>query len=185
MTFIGVWDTVGALGIPTRVLAFMDEKDLFYDHELGSNVQVARHAVAIDERRADFEPTLWGPKEAIDIKQVWFAGVHADVGGGYAPSGGGSLLSDIPLYWMSQEAQGFGLQFESHLVYKSTLDFKSGKHNSYKSFWKVLGRERREIPLDATLHASVRKRFRNTDYAPAQLRDWLEARDGDWGALEP
>jgi uncharacterized protein (DUF2235 family) len=84
--FIGVWDTVGALGIPTRVLAFMNEKDLFYDRELGSNVRVARHAVSLDERRGDFEPTLWSPKEAIDIRQVWFAGVHSDVGGGYAPT---------------------------------------------------------------------------------------------------
>jgi uncharacterized protein (DUF2235 family) len=184
VAFIGVWDTVGALGIPTRVLAFMDEKDLFYDHELGSNVQVARHAVAIDERRSDFAPTLWGPREATDVKQVWFAGVHSDVGGGYGPSGGTAPLSDIPLYWMSREARRFGLDFEPHLVYTSKLDFKARKHNSYKSFWKVLGRDRRDIPPEATMHDSVFKRFRYTDYAPAQLRDWLEHRGGDWGTLE-
>lgn len=51
--FVGVWDTVGALGIPTRVLAFVDERDLFYDAQIGSNVKVARHAVAIDEQRED------------------------------------------------------------------------------------------------------------------------------------
>ena len=101
VTFIGVWDTVGSLGAPTRVLAFMDEKDLFYDQEPGSNVNVARHAVAIDERRSDFAPTLWGDKAAVDIKQVWFAGVHSDVGGGYAPDRQGRLLSDIPLAWMA------------------------------------------------------------------------------------
>jgi uncharacterized protein (DUF2235 family) len=184
VTFIGVWDTVGALGIPTRVLAFMDEKDLFYDHELGSNVRVARHAVAIDERRSDYVPTLWSPKEAIDVKQVWFTGVHADVGGGYGPSADGTVLSDIPLYWMSREAKQFGLDFEPHLVYKTKLDFKSSKHNSYKSFWKVLGRDRREIPPEATMHESVFRRFRHTGYAPAQLRDWLENSEGDWGTLE-
>lgn len=54
--------TVRALGVPTRVLAFVDEPDLFYDDELGSSVRVARHAVAIDERREDFEPTLWCEK---------------------------------------------------------------------------------------------------------------------------
>ena len=58
MRFIGVWDTVGALGIPTRALAFVDEPDLFFDHEIGSNVTTARPAVSIDERRADFKPTL-------------------------------------------------------------------------------------------------------------------------------
>ncbi|MCP5040647.1 MAG: DUF2235 domain-containing protein, partial [bacterium] len=49
--FIGVWDTVGALGVPTRVLAFVEENDLFFDPVLGSNVKVARHAVSIDEKR--------------------------------------------------------------------------------------------------------------------------------------
>jgi uncharacterized protein (DUF2235 family) len=183
--FIGVWDTVGALGVPTRVLAFMDEKDLFYDRDLGSNVKVARHAVSIDERRSDFVPTLWGNRAAGSVKQVWFAGVHADVGGGYKPTDAGSLLSDIPLAWMAGEASAAGLDFESHLYRKSRLDFRAPKHNSYRSFWKVLGRERREIPPDAVMHASVRKRFTQTDYGPAQLRDWLEGRNGDWGQLEP
>lgn len=135
--FIGVWDTVGALGIPTRVLAFMDQNDLFYDQELGSNVKVARHAVSIDERREDFKPTLWGKKEAIDIKQVWFAGVHR-----------------VP------------------------------QHRSYKSFWRALGKRRREIPVDSVMHVSVKKRLERMDYAPQQLEDWLSARNGDWGNVE-
>ncbi|MEM6583660.1 MAG: DUF2235 domain-containing protein [Pseudomonadota bacterium] len=181
--FIGVWDTVGALGVPTRVLAFMDEQDLFYDSELGSNVKSARHAVAIDERRGDFVPTLWGKKAATTIKQVWFVGVHSDVGGGYEPSKEGKLLSDIPLNWMAQEASEEGLEFESHLVVKSKLDYRASKHNSYKSYWKVFGRQKRELPKDAVMHESVFKRFKNTDYAPAQLRDWLEKRNGDWGKL--
>ena len=182
--FIGVWDTVGALGIPTRVLAFMDQKDLFYDQELGSNVKVARHAVSIDERREDFEPTLWGKKEAIDIKQVWFAGVHSDVGGGYKPTKDGKLLSDIPLAWMATEASQTGLEFESHLYLKSKLDHRTPKHSSYKSFWRVLGKRRREIPVDSVMHVSVKKRFETMDYAPDQLKDWLEAHNGNWGDVE-
>ena len=182
--FIGVWDTVGALGIPTRVLAFMDQKDLFYDHELGSNVKVARHAVSIDERREDFKPTLWGKKEAIDIKQVWFAGVHSDVGGGYETTKDGKLLSDIPLAWMATEASQTGLEFESHLYLKSKLDHRTPKHSSYKSFWRVLGKRRREIPVDSVMHVSVKKRFETMDYAPDQLKDWLEAHNGDWGDVE-
>ncbi|HEY7776604.1 MAG TPA: DUF2235 domain-containing protein [Kineobactrum sp.] len=128
--FIGVWDTVRALGIPTRVLAFAEEKDLFFDPVLGSNVQVARHAVAIDEERADFEPTLWLPSDSVDLQQVWFAGVHADVGGGYAPDNTGALLSDIPLAWMAREAELVGLTFEPHLVDVSTLDHAASAHRS-------------------------------------------------------
>lgn len=184
--FIGVWDTVGALGIPTRALAFMNEKDLFYDSELGSNVRVARHAVSIDERRGDFVPTLWTKKEAIDIKQVWFAGVHADVGGGYAPTEG-KLLSDIPLSWMASEADQCGLEFESHLYVKSRLDPAAAQHRSYKGFYKVLGKQEREIPQDSVMHESVKKRHASTkaDYKSKPLVSWLEKRNGDWGTLEP
>ena len=182
--FIGVWDTVGALGVPTRVLAFMDERDLFFDHDIGSNVKVARHAVSIDERRADFKPTLWGDKEAVDIRQVWFSGVHADVGGGYGPDKEGNLLSDIPLAWMAGQASAAGLQLESHLVRKAGLDFCAAKHRSYKSYWKVLGRQSREIPEDAVLHRSVRKRFDSGADRPVPLREWLAARAGNWGRLE-
>jgi uncharacterized protein (DUF2235 family) len=181
--FIGVWDTVGALGIPTRVLAFMDEKDLFFDRDLGSNVKIARHAVAIDERRADFTPTLWGDKAAGSVEQVWFAGVHADVGGGYKRSDDDKLLSDIPLAWMTAEAATAGLEFERHLYVKAKLDHRARQHKSHRSFWRALGRERREIPPDAVLHASVKRRYEQTDYAPRQLTDWLQQRDGDWGQL--
>ena len=182
--FIGVWDTVGALGIPTRVLAFMEQQDLFFDAELGSNVEIARHAVSIDERRADFKPTLWGKKEAIDIRQVWFAGVHSDVGGGYDPTDDGKVLSDIPLAWMAREANAAGLEFESHLYFKTKLDFKAPQHKSYKSFYRVLGSHRREIPNDAVMHNSVQKRFRNTDYEPKHLKAWLDSRGGQWGEIE-
>lgn len=182
--FIGVWDTVGALGVPTRVLAFMDERDLFFDRDIGSNVKVARHAVSIDERRADFTPTLWGEKEAVDIRQVWFSGVHADVGGGYGPDKRGKLLSDIPLAWLAGQVTDAGLQLEPHLVRKSALAVSAAKHRSYKSYWKVLGRERRTIPDSATMHHSVFKRFESGEDRPPQLRDWLERRQGDWGQLE-
>lgn len=183
VAFIGVWDTVGALGIPTRALAFVEERDLFFDRELGSNVEVARHAVSIDERRADFVPTLWEPKEAIDVKQVWFAGVHADVGGGYAPQRG-RLLSDIPLAWMAAEAGAAGLELEPHLFDPDGLDPLAPKHNSHRTFWKVLGKSARVLPADAVLHHSVRTRFEAGDYPSSPLADWLNARGGSWGPLE-
>jgi len=178
--FIGVWDTVGALGIPTRVLAFVDESDLFFDPVLGSNVRAARHAVAIDEKRADFEPTLWDPKESVDMKQIWFAGVHADVGGGYGPTQG-RLASDIPLAWMAREADSKGLEFERHLFVKSRLDPHAALHRSHKRFWKVLGRATRELPRDAVIHRSVQQRWEAGLYDSKPLEAWIADHGGYWG----
>ena len=176
--FLGVWDTVGALGIPTRVLAFVNEEDLFYDSALGRKVEVARHAVAIDERRADFEPTLWSPREAADVKQVWFAGVHSDVGGGYVPRSG-RLLSDVPLAWMASEAAEHGLVLESHLLDSTKDSWKATEHDSYKHFYRAFrGMRRREIPPDGVVHYSVRRRHEETDYRSKPLEEWLEARGG-------
>lgn len=180
--FLGVWDTVGALGVPTRVLAFVDEQDLFYDAELGSSVLAARHAVAIDEKREDFTPTLWDVKEAVDMKQVWFAGVHSDVGGGTG-SKDGRLLSDIPLAWMAAEARACGLALEDHL-YGSTIDLhRADAHRSYKSFWRVLGKRLREVPENALVHESVRRRHVARGYEPAPLKKWLEL-NGGWDAAK-
>ena len=106
--FIGVWDTVGALGIPLRGLRGLTRhKYQFHDTELSGSVAQACHALAIDERRAPFEPTLWAyrPKPGQTVEQVWFAGVHSDVGGGYPDTG----LADITLEWMIDRAQGAGL----------------------------------------------------------------------------
>ena len=68
--FVGVWDTVGALGIPISFLGFLDEEDEFYDTKLGSNVRVARHALAIDEIREDFEPSIWKTRDNLDLKKA-------------------------------------------------------------------------------------------------------------------
>ena len=181
VAFIGVWDTVGALGIPTRALAFAEERDLFFDRGLGSNVRVARHAVSIDEKRADFRPTLWDPRDSVDLLQVWFAGVHADVGGGYAPAKDGTLLSDVPLRWMIEEARGFGLGVEGHVTGGRTRNPLAPAHRSYKRFYRLLGSEQRAIPADAEVHSSVRARYRAGDYAPKPLRRWLAANGEPWG----
>ena len=96
---VGVWDTVGALGIPAGVFGPWNRKRFqFLDAHLGSNVDVALHAVAIDEKRGPFVPTLWEKKTRDDqlVEQVWFPGVHANVGGSYKDAG----LSDTALDWM-------------------------------------------------------------------------------------
>ncbi|MFP6664269.1 MAG: DUF2235 domain-containing protein [Deltaproteobacteria bacterium] len=178
--FIGVWDTVGALGVPTRMLAFVDEKDLFFDPILGSNVHAARHAVSIDEKRADLTPTLWDDRDATNIRQVWFAGVHADVGGGYAPSKAGTLASEIPLKWMADEAHSFGLQFEPQVTDPSRIDPLAPTHRSHKRFWRVLGTQARTIPDDAVVHSSVQHRFESGEYKSAPLQEWLARTGGNW-----
>ena len=94
--FIGVWDTVGALGIPVRGLrALRKGRYEFHDVELSKYVKHGYHALAIDEGRGPFKPSLWAAKEnpGQTVEQVWFAGVHSDVGGGYASSG---LSPDSP-----------------------------------------------------------------------------------------
>src|SRR5207249_3609227 len=103
--FVGVWDTVSSVG--------WIENPLHLPYVSNNvDIEVGRHAIAIDERRAFFRTQLWipdltkawGPK---DLKQVWFAGVHCDVGGGYPEAESG--LSKIPLKWMLNEGKAYGL----------------------------------------------------------------------------
>jgi uncharacterized protein (DUF2235 family) len=116
--FIGVWDTVGALGIPLSGvpgLKKISKRWAFHDTALSSIVDAAYQALAIDEQRGLFEPAIWAPQTGSKdqvIEQVWFSGVHSDVGGGYAKSG----LSDIALTWMVHRAASCGLEFKPGAV---------------------------------------------------------------------
>ena len=83
--FLGVWDTVGAFGVPVEILGFnirTPKSRVFRDNTIAENVRHATHCVAIDETRDAFEPTLFNHKPGV-VDEVWFAGVHSDVGGGY------------------------------------------------------------------------------------------------------
>lgn len=100
---VGVWDTVGSLGIPGDLgRQFYLKPYRFHDVQLGAKVDVALHAVAIDEKRSAFAPTLWVSKDGRPLRddqvveQVWFSGVHSNIGGSYPDTG----LSDIALDWM-------------------------------------------------------------------------------------
>lgn len=114
VSFIGVWDTVGALGIPAYVgvpdLFRSRERYQFLDVRLDRRIPHARHAVALDEMRGPFRPTLWRDVEPHqDVRQVWFPGNHGDVGGGHDDKG----LSDDALDWMMREAtETIGLAFD-------------------------------------------------------------------------
>jgi uncharacterized protein (DUF2235 family) len=109
--FLGVWDTVGALGIPIESFEDFNRQQFeFHDTELSSIVKNAFHAIAVDEHREAYAPTLWAPRQKPEqvVEQRWFVGAHADVGGGYADR----RLSDVTLNWMQRKAQGLGLQLD-------------------------------------------------------------------------
>jgi uncharacterized protein (DUF2235 family) len=168
---VGVWDTVGALGIPGCVFEGLDEQIYgFLSLTLHPNVHAAYHAVSIDERRAEFAATLWMPPLAPgqELDQVWFAGVHGDVGGGYGETG----LSDITLGWMMQKARAKGVSFDPDVwAHYSTLDPKHALDQIHES-WNVLWGfpESRSIPAGATVDPSVQVRLTNcAGYTPANL----------------
>lgn len=103
---LGVWDTVGALGVPGQLLQPFNVKYRFHNTDLCDAVEHAFHALAIDEKRGPFEPTLWQKERGEELKQrtveqVWFPGVHSNVGGSCADAG----LSDTALKWMVQRVQ--------------------------------------------------------------------------------
>lgn len=108
--FIGVWDTVAALGLPGRGRHLSAPFTAYHQTELPSNVRYARHALSLHELRRSFEPLLWtgtsprNPDQS--LRQVWFAGAHADVGGGYDKT----EWSDIARDWMTEEATSVGFQ---------------------------------------------------------------------------
>ncbi len=151
---IGVWDTVGSLGIPVydndeRVDVFR-----FADTTLNARVRNGFHAVSIDERREDFPPTRWTP--AANVEECWFAGAHSDVGGGYAECG----LSDIALQWMTQRMRSTGLRFGALPVYVPKPDVGIAAHEPWRDgVWKLRGTRIRSIPRDAAIDDSVSRRM--------------------------
>lgn len=114
--YLGIFDTVGQRGIPETFGALsraLNKKYGFHDLNIASNVQSARHAVAVDEDRLGFPPTLWENLEERNaasgqrrFEQCWFVGTHGDVGGGL-----GSPLSAPPLKWIADGAEAAGLKF--------------------------------------------------------------------------
>ena len=103
--FLGLWDTVSSVGWA------WDPKHLPYTQN-NPSVDIVRHAVALDERRAYFVQNLWG-NQPQDVEQVWFPGVHCDVGGGYGEPESG--LSAIALRWMTEKAEATGLAFNAEM----------------------------------------------------------------------
>lgn len=181
--FIGVWDTVGSLGIPGldgrfRILRGLDWQ--FHDVTLSKIVRRAHHALAIHEHRLDFVPTLWeqGADATAEqvLEQVWFSGVHSDVGGGYAIDvEEQGRLSDVTLEWMIDKAKAAGLEFDDSVLtaeYDYEPNALADGHDSFKGFFAVRGsltghqggalrafREKPQAKTNESIHPSVRARF--------------------------
>ena len=139
MQLLGVFDTVGALGVPGA----WSKRHQFHDVNLSKAVRCARQALAIDEQRQKFEPCLWEADEETRladeasgrVEQVWFEGVHSDVGGGYAETG----LCDTALLWMAAEANRRGLVFDTRLLATYTGSGSSVvRHQSLNRFYRFL-----------------------------------------------
>jgi uncharacterized protein (DUF2235 family) len=180
--YLGVWDTVGALGIP-RLLPIsigMNKQYEFHDTALSRSVEFARHAVAIDERRAPFKPTLWSNVENFNtpgapprVAQAWFPGDHGGVGGG--PCRG---LSNCALLWVLEGAEQAGLTLsrEPGSVLSNCLAEIDPincalRSNNRPSLVNVLGaRWRKGLARCEDIHETARLRWMaNPSYRPAPL----------------
>ncbi len=167
--FLGVWDTVAALGVPIKsVDVFIDKipflRHRFHDLRLSQSVEHAYHALGIDDERKTFHPTLWDPEtaEGQTMKQVWFCGMHTDVGGGYPEQ----ELSDIALEWMIQMAEKHGLKIYPRHKVKVDGDADGTMHDSRGSPLTRLYRRKVRSWHTKThgkprIHESVQKRTLN------------------------
>jgi hypothetical protein len=123
--FIGVWDTVDAVGTPLGISNLINSvfyRFKFPDTTLSDDVAFACHALAIDEERKSFTPLMWNerPDDSRRVEQVWFAGVHSNIGGGYPRQG----MSLVALDWMMRHAEARGIRFldEQRILYRDATD---------------------------------------------------------------
>lgn len=145
--FLGIWDTVGSLGIPGTLISERG-KYAWHDTELSGTVDYAYHAMALDEHREIYNVPLWtsasGNKKDSnkDVEQRWFIGAHANVGGGY---GADDPLPDLSFQWMIEKAYAAGLGLEAPAMRQdawarqptdSFSDFLNGKYK----FWREIKR---------------------------------------------
>jgi uncharacterized protein (DUF2235 family) len=209
---IGVWDTVGSVGLAAGNIPGISRGTFDY-LQTGLRIHILNgyHALAIDEHRNDFAPTLWDvhhpkdpnaviaqPRPLSGVEQRWFVGAHANVGGGYQTD----LLAQAPLRWMMKKAESHGLSFRSEVALDGDA-VRAPIADSYKSFgfgayaivssrlYRTIGREPdvREdgshINVNETIDATVFERWRaDPTYRPANLVEWGQRRKLDPGQLQ-
>ncbi|CAN2049649.1 DUF2235 domain-containing protein [Candidatus Magnetomoraceae bacterium gMMP-1] len=162
--FIGVWDTVASLG-------YFYGKN-FFDAKLHGLISYGYQAASIDEKRKKFPVSLWDETRKTPnqtIEQVWFAGVHSDVGGSYKERG----LSDCTLKWMLEKAEAAGMTLKPDWkknIHPDPMD-KKAQHESRKGFfWLLWPPVDRVIPENAMIHKSViERKVAGIGYNPKNL----------------
>jgi uncharacterized protein (DUF2235 family) len=183
--FIGVWDTVAAVGLPIRAFSKFWNRFvypfMFPDYMLSSRVEKGCHAVSIDDERRTFHPMMWDERELEassnpQVEQIWFAGVHSNVGGGYPKQG----ISLVALDWMMQKAGEQGLKFirserdrYRHLqnVHDKLYDSRNGLAVYYRYRPRDIEKTCRRFGIEPKIHVSALERIAlgTQDYAPGNI----------------
>lgn len=188
IAYLGIWDTVGALGVPKfggGIAKYFNKQYEFHNTDLSSSVGAARHAVAIDERRRTFPPTLWKNLAALNAasgggahyQQCWYPGVHGAVGGG----GDVVALSNDPLLWIAEGANRAGLGFDQLQLdaFARDRDFLGPLNNQshtggglLKKLFAMNSRDREGPASVSEVSQAAQKRWlqANPPYRPATLQ---------------
>jgi len=195
------WDTVGSLGIPSVGVPIIgdwitgneQEKYGFHDTDLSPRVENAFHALALDEQRGPFTPTLWKKTEETkgsNLKQCWFPGVHTNIGGGYDDQ----EIADMTLAWMIQQLMPF-LQFDDNylkIIIHNSDDHSSGEwaagkiYDSATGIMKIVSGSIRTPGgygdgTEETIHKSVRIRMKVVpNWSSKALAGWTWNANGYW-----
>lgn len=183
--FLGVWDTVSSVGW------VWDPETLPHTRE-NPDVAILRHAISIDERRAFYRANRWAASAGQDANEVWFAGVHSDVGGSYPESESG--LSQVTLQWMAEQADAAGLRFDpdawkAHLPERPLPDGtpvppdpSAEIHRSLKGVWwlmelfpKWIRDPGKGYRLRLRLNLGRRRYMRNGDAIHSSVAERMEA----------
>lgn len=176
--FIGCWDTVGSVIVPRPDRWYLPSLEKLPFTRQNASVQAFRHAMAIDERRRMFRLLQWDEGQKFktnpfvdddnaqeqDCKQMWFSGVHSDIGGGYPEVQSGA--AKIPLKWMVQEAEKHGIVFRKEMAAR-LVDGRNPKNST---------RNYSAPDTNADLHDSMNWAWRILEWLPksSKLREWKE-----------
>ncbi|HYR37412.1 MAG TPA: DUF2235 domain-containing protein [Burkholderiales bacterium] len=172
--FVGVWDTVGSLGPPGALgQIFNPNKYKYHDTGLNEHIANAFHALAIDEQRGPFAPTLFKRPDGWPgtLQQAWFPGYHCNVGGSSDPDG----VANEALHWMIEKAGHLGMEFDKGYLAHYTACFNSKVHDSMSTMYKLMRKYLRPIGDNLAhgeaIHQSAldRMKLAECDYHPGNL----------------
>jgi uncharacterized protein (DUF2235 family) len=185
--FMGIWDTVSSLG-------WLHDPKKFPNTARMPQVTAIRHALALDERRAKFRTNRVRPHQGQDVQEIWFTGVHSDVGGGYPEAESG--LAKVTLEWMLREAEHAGLSADpaAKQQHLQGRDETAAPHESLKGGWWAIeyfwlphytkgrvqykGQGWRSVEAADPAHRSVERRIHRS--LPPKNQNWPAGKNGPW-----